>query len=1015
MVKININNHFIIIVDYFTVNSERARPGNEREGYDSDVSDYTPSENGVLNADYLEEVGTAECGKPNSPVTTSECEKPKSQVTTSEYEDPNATCKKPKPFGLVSYPSTSDCNTSPMANTTGKENEEVYARPKLKTKSNVRRNILKDLQFTATTVSEGGVTLQQPSGIGSKRDVRRNILKDEQFTGTAVLEGGKQGLSLPSPKRKQSHINVIQPEADVSKPTTEKVKQPSLRIGLPKPSLVDKTKQNKGDCSLEATRLTPYQAMRLKNLNQNDELLKSLGVQIPSNMTIEEREKDKKSSKVSAQIGNKKPRPLPRSEKKTPVKKLPSRQSRSVARKRLQDRISDGSSQSEQSSENESIGSFSFTDSSGSSEEDEDNDKRKPDRRAQPSKDRGIEGTRTISEEEEEDDPDETSDESTEDTAHEKMTKRAKLKQQKELRNSGKRHTTVKGKVVAARRRKPPHECKTNYCHKIVTPEIGDELFREYWNQSSHNKRVAYVASHVESKPVKRSRPRKHILNREKTAHNKYFLEIDGSRHQVCRKTFLGTLGETDRFVRNVVDNKSHSKSGITTDDRRGKKTPPHALSLTNKAEAINKHILSYPAYVSHYCRAKTGETKYLSSDLSVAEMYRQYTEDENNPTVSLSTYTQQFKKTGLKFHPPQTDGCDTCDTMDTAIKEAPAGSAERKSLEEKKDLHLRKAEKAYVLKKAAKLEAKSDPTKRVLVCDMQQCLPTPYLKCKRIYYSRQLYVLNYTVNDCSTGLTHHYMWTEVEGHRGSNEVSSCLLRHILENIPDGVEHLTVFSDCCSGQNRNSTMCMMFFIALQEHPSLKKIEHILLVPGHTFMAEVDTKHAIIEKHKKYIDKINIPEEWYSIVDKAGKGKFKVHHMEAFQDIAALAKDELVRRTVCTDKEPVQYMKNHWWQYEKASIGMVSVKANFNEAAPFRTLSFLRKGVRSDRVPRLLDCIEVLPGNVPISEAKKKDLINLLPYLSEEFHEYYRDLPASTAVVDIHPQARHVPDKSCNIE
>ncbi|KAK3911403.1 Adenylate kinase, partial [Frankliniella fusca] len=594
--------------------------------------------------------------------------------------------------------------------------------------------------------------------------------------------------------------------------------------------------------------------------------------------------------------------------------------------------------------------------------------------------------------------------------------------QRKLLRNKGKKYTTKNGKIIKARVWLPPHICSLKRrCHMVVTPEIGKQIFKEYWGQQSHNKRVAYVAARCERLEVQRKRSRLEIENREKSQSFKYYLEIQGRRVQVCRSTLVRTLGETDRFIRDVTENKTKSMSGITTDDRRGRNAPAHTLK-PEKAEAVQRHIASFPAYVSHYCRSKTQDQRFLASDLTVAEMYRLYCGDSNNPPVSLSTYTKQFKKTGLKFHPPQTDGCDTCDTLDISIKNA-ATEDQVKTLEMKKEVHLRKAEKAYELKKAAKAAAIDDPSSRVLVADLQQCLPTPHLKCKRIFYSRQLYVYNFTVHDCSTGITHCYMWSETEGNRGSNEITSCLLEHLLKHVPDTAEKVTLFSDCCAGQNRNCAMCMMMFIALQEHPSLKEIHHIFLVPGHTFMPEVDGKHAIIENYKRKVEKINVPEEWYMAVEEAGKKdlktfperKFKVTHNTQFYDVASLAKEELIRRKTCIDKDPFSYLETHWWKYEKKNIGLVQVKSSFCADAEFRTLSFLRRGVRSDRVQRLYSCLKTLPAATPISEKKKKDLLDLLPYLDQEYHDYYINLPACSSTQDLHPLSFTLEDDEDDVQ
>ncbi|KAK3907138.1 Lon protease-like protein, mitochondrial [Frankliniella fusca] len=436
----------------------------------------------------------------------------------------------------------------------------------------------------------------------------------------------------------------------------------------------------------------------------------------------------------------------------------------------------------------------------------------------------------------------------------------------------------------------------------------------------------------------------------------------------------LNTLGKTDRFIRGVAEVKSKTTSGITPDDKRGKKIPPHALSNANKAEAVQKHIASFPAYVSHYCRSKTNETKYLRSDLTVADMYRLYQQEPDNPPVSLSTYTKQFKLTGLKIHPPQTDGCDTCDALDISMKGA--GDDLQRSLKIEKEMHLRRAEKAYELKKKAKAAAKQDPTSRVLVMDLQQCLP-------------QHLILN--ARRCITPV---------------NSMSSTLQFMIAPQAsPTAICGVRL-------RNRNSTICMTNFIVLQEHPSIQEINHIFLIPGHTFMPEVDGKHAVIEKYKKRLEKINVPDEWYTAVKQAGMtdptnfpdGKFKVTHVTSFYDVASLAKEELVRRKKCTDKEPLNYLDTHWWKYSRNNIGMVHVKSSFSEEAEFRTLSFLRRGVRADRLPPLLPCLQALPAVRPISEQKKKDLISLLCYLNKEFHSFYHNLPVSGSAQELHPDS-----------
>ncbi|KAK3922741.1 Death-associated inhibitor of apoptosis 2 [Frankliniella fusca] len=750
--------------------------------------------------------------------------------------------------------------------------------------------------------------------------------------------------------------------------------------------------------------LSAYQQQRLKNVAENKEMFQNLMSQMGQSDSLVKHKTPYKSTA-----------PAKRLEKakvllSSPIKRRESlKRSCRITAKQTQESNGSDTDESADNFSTKSLSLEDLTDGSSTSSTREVNDCEEPDddileESANETED-SIPANQSLAE------PDEDSGDLTEaslgvEGATPKRKKKEVMAEIKLLKNTGQSYVAPTGKVVSARKCTPSHTCNIRKCHINITPEVGQQIFDEYWQQGNHDKRVSYVAARLESGQVQRKRLREDFSNREKEISYKYYFDVNGKRIQVCRSTFLNTLGETDRFVRTVAENKAKSVTGITKDDSRGRHPPPHAMKPST-IEHVQNHIRSFPAYVSHYCRAQSNML-YLPSDLTVAKMHLMYLED-GNPSVSYNFYLKEFNKSGRKFHAPKSDGCDKCDKLETAIK--CASDEEATNLRREKELHQRKAEKAYFLKKEAKKEAlQQKDKKRVLVFDLQQCLPTPYLQCKKIYYSRQLYVYNFTIHDCVTNLTYCYMWDQVEGRRGSNELASCLLQHILTEIPDGVEVLKMFSDCCSGQNRNHVMSMMLFAALQEHPTLKTIQHFFMVPGHTFMPEVDSKHSVIEKYKKkHLERVNVPAEWYQAVEDAGKtmscpeGKFRVFHKTEFYDISALAKTELVKRSTCSDKDSFSYLSTHIFLYEKKALGIVKVKSSFNEEAPYRELSFLRKGTRSDRLPRLVPKLQVLGGNVPVSKEKKKDLLNLLDYLDVQHHAFYKTLPVEeNDVPDTHP-------------
>uniref|UniRef100_A0A915I7V9 DUF7869 domain-containing protein n=1 Tax=Romanomermis culicivorax TaxID=13658 RepID=A0A915I7V9_ROMCU len=92
------------------------------------------------------------------------------------------------------------------------------------------------------------------------------------------------------------------------------------------------------------------------------------------------------------------------------------------------------------------------------------------------------------------------------------------------------------------------------------------------------------------------------------------------------------------------------------------------------------------------------------------------------------------------------------------------------------------------------------------------------------------------------------FLWDETHGARGSVEIGTCLLTY-LRNFPAHIKKVILFSDNCSGQNRNQHVASMFALAVVALPNIESIEHKFLVKGHTQM-ECDSIHAGIEVEKR---------------------------------------------------------------------------------------------------------------------------------------------------------------------
>jgi len=585
---------------------------------------------------------------------------------------------------------------------------------------------------------------------------------------------------------------------------------------------------------------------------------------------------------------------------------------------------------------------------------------------------------------------------------------RAEKEKNKFLRNSGKEYTGRTGKTVKNRVCRPAHTCKRLKCHEIITEDVGMSLFSEYWEQESHDKRVAYVAARIISSQIKQHRPR--LSAYDPKSHSKhvswqYYFDIHGERKRVCKDTFLGTLGETDCFLRTVVQNKLKSTSGITHRDNRGRAPPKHKLPESTKTGIIS-HIVSVPSYVSHYCRAQS-DARYLPSHLNIKTLYEDYLSKEGNPKVSYSTYQKFFNTTGRKFKKPHSDTCKKCDEWSIQLEMMPLGE-ERNDVERAYNEHLERAEAGYNKLREERTMATQDDSRRLLVFDLQQCLETPYIKTSSAFYARQLYTYNLTITAMPSRKAFCYMWHEGESGRGANEISSCLFAHILQ-LPTNIRHLTLASDSCSGQNRNSIA--MLHTVLQIHPTLLSVEHFFLETGHTRL-DCDSKHAQIEKAKATASKISVPEDWYNLIRGISnvsaefpEGSFEVVLMSGnFYNFAQMLKGPLVLRQKDQNKNPFNWLKAHVFQYYVDKPGLTFVKNSFNDQEEEICLNMrpiVRK--RAGQYTNLSSYLTAQSRSThPISVEKKSDLLGLLPLIEAKYHPFYHALQTSATLDDIDP-------------
>lgn len=135
-----------------------------------------------------------------------------------------------------------------------------------------------------------------------------------------------------------------------------------------------------------------------------------------------------------------------------------------------------------------------------------------------------------------------------------------------------------------------------------------------------------------------------------------------------------------------------------------------------------------------------------------------------------------------------------------------------------------------------------------------------------------------------------------------------------------------------------------------------------------------------------------------------KKPFSVKEMtqDDFYDFSHLYKGPLVNRKL----DPSGYPNWHhvrWLRYEKRSFGLLKFKTSLEDSDEFHSVSFRRRG----KIPLILNPPLSYAGPVLISKEKKRDLIDLLPFISRTFWDFYENLKTAEDVVDVNPDLADV--------
>lgn len=239
------------------------------------------------------------------------------------------------------------------------------------------------------------------------------------------------------------------------------------------------------------------------------------------------------------------------------------------------------------------------------------------------------------------------------------------------------------------------------------------------------------------------------------------------------------------------------------------------------------------------------------------------------------------------------------------------------------------------------------------------------------------------------------YLWHEAQASRGSHEIGSCILKHIVTTNPTST-HLIAYSDSCGGQNRNVFILSLWLhIVSSDQYSFTTIDHKFMVVGHSYLPN-DRDFGSIETSRLKAQHIYVPGDWADLIRKARqKNPFQVTEMSSsdFVSLKTLAQS-FVNRKKDTIGRQVDWMSIRWFRVSKDKPLEYRFRYSLNELEAWKVVKLNRK-----QRGRPVNIGSLVPGRLydgvrKISKEKLKDLTELLCYVPPVHHHFFQALSSA---------------------
>ncbi len=458
-----------------------------------------------------------------------------------------------------------------------------------------------------------------------------------------------------------------------------------------------------------------------------------------------------------------------------------------------------------------------------------------------------------------------------------KVVKVNHFQENQRKRNNGETYTSnATGKVMRGRKDEDKPRCNGHneavvwgdkFQCEGITDECRKQIRYAYWEQGSIQRQREWISRHIQVSEVSRPNPKG-----RKNRSISYFLPSTSSQTgtliPVCKTMFLNTVNISARAITTTI-NKMKPEGTIEADKRGGRRNVENDKAMTKR---VTEHINRFPRVESHYCRSSSSR-QYLSCDLNVNRMHMMYQQEYPENTVSLSFYTKIFKSMNLAFHLPKKDLCGLCASYHLN-KESGINDED---LNEEYQNHILEKDRVRQIKDEEKERSLKDPSKVTCCFDLQQVIYLPKSDWSEIFYKRRLGCYNFTIFDVASKDGFCFLSHEGTTKRGSNEIATSLYTFLEDKDRQGAQEITMFSDGCPGQNKNTIVPtrMMYFI--QTSQTCQTVTLNFFEPYHG-QCEGDSMHSTIEREMRVLREVFLPAQLATAFALARKYPNKPYHV-----------------------------------------------------------------------------------------------------------------------------------------